>query len=477
MSDLKKFEINKVLAANIKTARKKLNLSQMKLAEKCSLSTSFIGEIEICRKFPSSRTLERILKALELKPHQLFLENPDLSVNKGFVFIDNQSNELNEKLQEESLADNCDKFWDILHQVSNVSVQRYTMDWTVHYWNKASENIYGYTADEALGRNLLDLIIPHEMISDIKNAIEMMALTGEPVPPGELSLMRKDGSRVSVYSSHAVIKQSGGPAEFICIHIDLTELKHAEKERDRIKAQLAQAQKLESIGLLAGGIAHDFNNMLSVILGHTELAMELFPEYHPVQSYLEEIKKAATRSALLTNQLLAFARKQNYFPGVLNLNDVIENRLNMIEDSLGEKAELVWLPEESLWEVNADPSQIDQILINLCLNARDAIKENGKVIIETGNTTLDNQFCVLYPDMVPGDYCVLTVSDNGCGMTKEVQAKLFQPFFTTKPVGKGTGLGLSTVFGIVKQNRGLINVYSEKEYGTAIRIYLPRHQA
>jgi PAS domain S-box-containing protein len=245
-------------------------------------------------------------------------------------------------------------------------------------------------------------------------------------------------------------------------------------EREQSEIRIQQAQKMESVGRLAGGVAHDFNNMLGVILGHTELALLQADEHHELHDDLKEIQKAAKRSADITKQLLTFARKQVISPRQMDLNDTVERMLNMLRRLIGEDIDLVWKPTAYLWPVEMDPSQIDQILANLCVNARDAIGGVGKLTIETGIKTFDEEYCSKHPGFIPGDFVLLAVSDNGCGMGKEVLDNLFEPFFTTKDVGKGTGLGLATIFGIVKQNNGFINVYSEPGQGSTFKIYLPR---
>jgi CheY-like chemotaxis protein len=217
--------------------------------------------------------------------------------------------------------------------------------------------------------------------------------------------------------------------------------------------------------------------MLSVILGYSELAIRKAGADNPLQRHLAQILDAARRSADLTRQLLAFARQQTIAPIVLDLNKTIESMLKMLHRLIGEDIELQWHPKADLWPVKVDPSQIDQILANLCINARDAIADVGKIIIETENSTLDNDYCTNHPGFVPGDYLKLTVSDDGYGMAKEIQDNLFEPFFTTKEMGKGTGLGLATVYGIVKQNNGFIDVQSEPGHGTSFTIYLLRHTA
>ncbi|HNT27945.1 MAG TPA: ATP-binding protein, partial [bacterium] len=220
-------------------------------------------------------------------------------------------------------------------------------------------------------------------------------------------------------------------------------------------------------------IAHDFNNMLSVILGHTEMLFDRLKSDDPLLTDLRKIHKAAERSADLTRQLLAFARKQTIAPQVLDLNATVAGMLDMLKRLIGEDIDLAWMPGREAGRVRMDPSQIDQILANLCVNARDAIVDTGKITIETGDARFDEKYCATHAGYMPGDYVLLAVSDNGCGMDTVTVGQLFEPFFTTKDRGKGTGLGLSTVYGIVRQNNGFINVYSEPGRGTTFRIYLP----
>ena len=249
----------------------------------------------------------------------------------------------------------------------------------------------------------------------------------------------------------------------------------SDRHRKSLERQLLQAQKIESVGLLAGGVAHDYNNMLSIIMGYAGLALEKVVPEDPIHADLLEILSAARRSADITKQLLAFARQQTVAPVVLDLNQTIESMLNMLRRLIGENIDLVWRPGEGLWPVRIDPSQIDQILANLLVNARDAIADVGKVTIETENIRFDADYCADHPGFVPGDYALLSVSDDGSGIAPKTLDRIFDPFFTTKGIGQGTGLGLSTVYGIVKQNSGFINVYSEPEIGTTIKVYLARH--
>ncbi|HQP97307.1 MAG TPA: PAS domain S-box protein [bacterium] len=246
-------------------------------------------------------------------------------------------------------------------------------------------------------------------------------------------------------------------------------------ERKRLEERFRQAQRMESVGRLAGGVAHDFNNNLQVIVSYADMALRRTDPTERLHEDLRQILMAANRSADLTRQLLAFARKQTVAPKVLNLNETVEGMLKMLRRLIGEDIDLTWKPDSHLWPIRMDPAQIDQILANLCVNARDAIKGVGQIIIETHTVTFDEAYCADHAGFIPGDFVLLAVSDDGCGMDKQILDNIFEPFFTTKGTGEGTGLGLATVYGIVRQNNGFINVYSEPGSGTTFRIYLPRH--
>ena len=495
------------------------------------------------------------------------------------------------KLAEEALKASEMRFKELLLNVPTVAVQGYALDGTVRYWNRASETFYGYTAEEALAQNLLDLIVPPALRDGARAAIGQMIATGQTPPASELDLMRKDGSLIPVYSSHALVHLPGQEPELFCIDIDLTERKRAEEamrleqifsqtiidsipgpfyvlderggyvrwnayqrdqiigrteentvgfgainsihpddreaiaariatvlqhgtvetvegrvllrggpafrwflmtgrqlvvngkvflvgigiditerkraeeEREKLQHQLQQAQKLESVGRLAGGVAHDFNNMLQSILGHAELMQMKGLPTPDLRMDLEEIRKAAQRSAELTRQLLGFARKQPIAPKVLDINQTVNGLLNMLRRLLGEDIELVWKPGPGPLVVKIDPAQIDQILVNLALNARDAITGAGRILLETKPERS--------PGETGGNYVCLRISDNGCGMSPEVQAQILEPFFTTKPLGKGTGLGLPMVYGMVKQNQGELTFSSEVGKGSVFTVFLP----
>lgn len=246
-------------------------------------------------------------------------------------------------------------------------------------------------------------------------------------------------------------------------------------EKELLETQLVQAQKMEAVGRLAGGVAHDFNNMLGVILGNAEMLIEDMGPDSPYIQRVQEIFKAAERSSNLTRQLLAFARKQTIAPEILNLNNTLKSMLKMLQRLIGEDIELSWSLKDNLWPVKIDPSQVDQILANLCVNARDAINGVGRVTIETDNQIFNEEYCKNHAGATPGSYVKMALSDTGAGMDQETMDNLFEPFFTTKDVGQGSGLGLATVYGIVKQNDGFIDVDSQAGVGTTFKIFFPRH--
>jgi PAS domain S-box-containing protein len=281
-----------------------------------------------------------------------------------------------------------------------------------------------------------------------------------------------DGKISGAFEVH-VFQMSPGNAAVL--FNEITRRKQAEEERQHLQMQLLHAQKMESVGRLAGGVAHDFNNMLGVILGHTELALKGMDNAAPLYDSLKAVQYAAERSAALTQQLLAFARKQTVAPKVIDLNETVEGMLNMLRRLIGENIDLLWLPSQSLQSVKIDPAQIDQLLANLCVNARDAIAGEGKITIETASVVFDESYCAEHHRYLPGEYVLLAVSDDGCGMDQGELNHIFEPFFTTKEQGKGTGLGLASALGMVEQNNGFINVYSEPGQGTTFKIYLPAY--
>jgi PAS domain S-box-containing protein len=339
--------------------------------------------------------------------------------------------------------------------------------------NQAFAEMHGYSVDELRGKDIQHLDALRERALEDRAAIIHRLQSGE-VVRFDVEHIHKDGHSFPLSVTTSLINL-GGQSLWLAFHQDISARRQAEAEKATLEAQLQQAQKMESVGRLAGGVAHDFNNMLGVILGHTELALEQVSPAQPLHVNLTKIFQAATRSAELTRQLLAFARQQTITPRALDLNEMVEGLLKLLRPLIGEDIDLKWHPAADLWSVKMDPSQIDQILTNLLVNARDALSDVGRVTLETGNTTFDEGYCAEHRGFVPGEYVRLDVSDDGCGMDTETLSHLFGPFFTTKQLGKGTGLGLSTVYGIVKQNSGFINVYSEPGEGSRFSIYLPRH--
>ena len=337
-------------------------------------------------------------------------------------------------------------------------------------FNTAAHQQLGYTRDEFSSLSIAD-IEAKETLEEIRARIAQVTRDGQ---ADFDTLQRTRLGDIRNVSVRARTVDVLGKSYYQCIWRDITERNRTEEERKRLQAELAQSQRMESVGRLAGGVAHDFNNMLGVIIGHAELALDQTAPGHPIHSNLDEIRKAARRSADLTRQLLAFARKQTVAPRPLNLNEAISGLLNMLRRLIGEDIDLVWNPGHDLSAVFIDPTQLDQILANLCVNSRDAIDGVGRIVIETRNETVTQTVDPDRADIVPGEYVVLALSDNGSGMTADVVEHLFEPFFTTKEMGRGTGLGLATVYGIVKQNDGFISVSSEPGKGSSFMVYLPR---
>ncbi len=337
--------------------------------------------------------------------------------------------------------------------------------------NDAYCRMSGYTEDELLSMSIPELEgnLGHD---EIASKIEEVVNQG--YNRFETKHRRKDGSLYCVEVSVKYLSTEGG--RLVIFLRDIDALKKAEQENRGLQAQLLRSQKMESIGRLAGGIAHDFNNMLSVIIGHGEFVLEQTRPTHSTYPDLQEIINAAQRSADIIRQLLAFARRQAISPRVLDINKVVDGTTKFIKRLIGEDIDLVWLPGKAVWPVKLDPGQIDQVLANLCVNARDAIADVGRITIETRNAVFDEFYGDSHPEVMPGEYVQLTVSDTGHGMDSQTVGDIFEPFFTTKETGKGTGLGLATVYGIVKQNNGFINVYSEPGRGTTFKMYVPRYR-
>lgn len=342
---------------------------------------------------------------------------------------------------------------------------------TLHFLavNEAAVSHYGYSRDEFLSMTIKDIRHAQDVPALLDSFSDENGLTAS----GTWKHQKKDGSSIDVEIISHSLKFAGKNAKLVLAH-DVSERKRAEGALRETEEQLRQVQKLEGVGQLAGGIAHDFNNLLTVIIGFCSLAMREVKAEDPLLVNLTEIKKAADRATSLTRQLLAFSRRQVLQPKILNLDSVVTDMEKMLRRVIGENIDLRVVLEPTLGKVNADPGQIEQIIVNLVVNARDSMRDGGKLTIETDNVHLDEEYVKHHVGAQVGPHVMLAVSDSGHGMEQKTMARIFEPFFTTKELGKGTGLGLSTVYGIVKQSGGNIWVYSELGKGTTFKIYLPR---
>jgi len=341
------------------------------------------------------------------------------------------------------------------------------------YANPAFCLLLGYTEDELRGMTAKD-IHPAEVLARIISEFKATEREGKSMTQHDIPFLKKDGTIIyaDVVTTPMILMDGAScSATFL---IDMTERKKAEDEKKKIEEQLWQAQKMEAIGRLSGGIAHDFNNMLTSILGNAELALMCMGADDSSRELLEDIKLAGEKAAILTRQLLAFSRKQVIQPQIFNLNEVVHEMDNMLRRLIGEDIDLETRLSPDLGMVETDPGQVEQIIMNLAVNARDAMPEGGRLTIETADVELDKKYAASHFPVIPGHYEMISVSDTGVGIPKEIQSEIFDPFFTTKEKGKGTGLGLSIVYGIVKQSNGYIWVYSEPGKGAAFKIYLPR---
>lgn len=380
------------------------------------------------------------------------------------------------KRDELTIREANERFRSVMRAATAYSIIGTDPDGIIHVFNEGAELMLGYTAEEVIGKATPELIHDPEEVA--ARAAEMGIEPGFEVfvaaarlggnDTREWTYIRKDGSRLTVsLTITAMRSESGMMNGFIGLARDIT----GEKQMEQ---QLHQSQKLESIGRLAGGVAHDFNNMLGIILGAAQLSMPKVPEGSELWQNLNAIKTASERSRDITRQLLAFSRKEIISPRPVNLNALIIDSAKNMGRLIGEDVKRALRLASDLWTVMLDPSQLDQILMNLSVNAHDAMPDGGLLTIATSNTHINRESSHLHPNVQPGDYVQLTVSDTGCGMDRVTREHIFEPFFTTKGIGKGTGLGLSTVYGIVSQNNGFINVESEPGEGTTFRIYLPR---
>jgi PAS domain S-box-containing protein len=347
-----------------------------------------------------------------------------------------------------------------------LAVVEWDLDFRVAAWNPSAERIFGYSRQEALGQHAR-FIVPPQYREHVDHTWQAL-LKQSGGARSTNDNITKDGRSISCeWYNTPLVDDSGRVLGVASLVQDVT-------ERVALEERLRQSQKMEAVGRLAGGVAHDFNNLLTVILGYSQILADGLPEGSRLADNTAQIKSAADRAAAITRQLLAFSRKTVLSPRVINLNEIVVNLDSLLRRLIGEDIEVRTLPASDLGSVKADPSQIEQVVMNLALNARDAMPRGGTVILETGNVVLDRTYARDHQSVEPGRYVMLAVSDTGEGMSPETQARIFEPFYTTKEVGKGTGLGLSMVYGIVKQSGGYIWVYSEPGQGTTFKIYLPR---
>ncbi len=353
-------------------------------------------------------------------------------------------------------------------------------DTSILLCNGTSSTLLGLTIDQMMGKTAIDpawcFVDAEQQPMPLEDyPVNRVIATGRPLRNLVVGVDRPlTADRVWVLCNAYPVRDEGGALQQVVVtFIDISDQRRAEEERSRLEEQLRQTQRMEAVGQLAGGIAHDFNNLLTAILGVCDLVDIGDPEWVTDNKGVNEIRKAANRAAALTRQLLAFSRKQVLQPRRLEVNEVVEGMKEMLARLIGEHIEVLTMLEPSVGPVVADPVQIEQVLLNLAINARDAMPRGGRLLLETRDLELDEAYCREHAGVEPGRYAVLSISDSGVGMSSEVRARAFEPFFTTKELGRGTGLGLATVYGIVSQSGGHIWLYSEPGEGTTFKIYLP----
>lgn len=388
----------------------------------------------------------------------------------------------NSQQAQENLRESEERFRQLLDGIPNVAVQGYDASLVCRFWNQASEHLYGFSAQEAVGANLLDLIIPPPMHTAVVAATDQMISSGQAIPSGELVLRRKDGSAVSVYSSHVLLLRNGQTPEFFCIDYDLSERKAAEETRLQLLSQLRESQKMEALGTLAGGVAHDFNNIVAAILGNVELGLDDVPESNPARTSLYEIRKAGRRARELVQQILAFSRRQDSARAPTSLRAVLEESHELLRATLPADVILQLQVDPDLPAVMANATQIEQVVLNLANNALQAVQgQAGASVrlhlerIEQPDAPAGSDELEALPPFADwrGPGVRLSVIDNGGGMPPETLARVFEPFFTTKAPGAGTGLGLAVVHGILREHGAALRVRSRVGAGTVFTAVLP----
>jgi PAS domain S-box-containing protein len=406
------------------------------------------------------RTLNETARLLAAQSEQLSVAHLDLEGR-----VAQRTTELSQANEDLRQANDVRQ---ALLKSSPLAIWAMDLEGKVVFWSPSAERIFGWTEKEAIGQPLP--VIPEERRPEFAAALAQLR-AGESLEGDERTHQKKDGSRIQVAIWTAPLRDAAGVVNgFITIDADIT-------ERNLLEEQFRQAQKMEAVGCLAGGVAHDFNNLLTVIMGYVEMLISEAQDSPALVEYAQEIQYAAERASALTGQLLAFSRRQISQPKVFDLNEAVTRSMQLLRRLIGEDIVVSIHLEPDLGRVKADQAHIDQALMNLVVNARDAMSKGGTLTIETANVVLDENYVDRHVGVKPGHYCVLAVSDTGMGMSAEVKARIFEPFFTTKESGKGTGLGLSIVYGVMKQSGGDIMVYSEEGRGTTFKLYFPMAEA
>lgn len=381
------------------------------------------------------------------------------------------------RLAEQRLMESERRFQRLVQAVVDYAIFQLDPNGFITTWNTGAQRIKGYTAQEAIGKHFSHFYTPEERDAGLpKRALETAAADGRYEAEGWR--VRRDGRRFWASVVIDPIRDEGGElVGFAKITRDITERMESQRALRETQEQLAAAQKMEAIGQLSGGIAHDFNNLLMIVIGNLETALRHardLPGGGNVQRFVNNAMRGAQRAAALTSRLLAFSRRQPLSPRPLDLNRFLNSAVDFLQRALGERVEVQVVGAAGLWKVEVDPNHLEVALINLAINARDAMPNGGKLTLEAGNVFVDEDYCRRNPEVSPGQFVLLSVSDTGAGMPPEVLRHAFEPFFTTKELGQGTGLGLSQVYGFVKQSGGHIKIYSELDQGTTVKMYLPR---